>query len=76
MKISESIKETVRTDPEPQRWASLAGALGEAIMQRALAMSADELRSFIADTEAGKRIADTGDMEFASAACIVRMALL
>ncbi len=76
MKISQSIKEAVRTDPDPQQWTSLATALGEGIVQRALAMSPDELRLFIADTEAGKRIAGAGENEFASAACIVRMALL
>jgi hypothetical protein len=78
MKISESIKEAVATDPDSQRWANLAGALGQAIVQRALAMSHDELRAFIADTEAGRRIADAcaSDKAIASASVIVQMALL
>ncbi|WP_325086034.1 hypothetical protein [Burkholderia contaminans] len=76
MKISESIKASVATDPDPQRWAVLAGALGEAIVQRALAMSPGELRSFIGDTEAGRRMVGASENELASAACIVRMALL
>lgn len=78
MKISESIKEAVANEPPPHDvlWANIAGALGEAIIQRALTMPLDELRAFIADTDAGKRIANTGDNEFASAACIVRNALL
>lgn len=76
MKISESVRKVVAADPVPQRWGDLAGALGEAIIQRALAMSPDELRLFIADTEAGKRIVGVDEKEFASAACIVRIALL
>jgi hypothetical protein len=78
MKILQSIKEAVATEPPPHHdeWANLAGALGEAIMQRALMMPHAELRAFIADTDAGKRIANVGDRAFASAACIVGTALL
>lgn len=78
MKISESIKEAVATEAPPHDvlWAFLAGALGEAILQRALAMPQDELRAFVADTDAGRRIVNAGENEFASAACIVRNVLL
>ena len=77
MKIVDSIKESVESDPNSQ-WALLAGTLGEAIIQRALSMSVDELREFIASTEAGKRIADasTDERLLAIAAGMVGTALL
>ncbi|AVA38311.1 hypothetical protein C3Z06_32415 (plasmid) [Cupriavidus metallidurans] len=59
-----------------EKWAGIASGLAEAIIERALSMPMDELKAFIVDTEAGKRIAHAGDKEIASAACIVRSALL
>lgn len=76
MKIAQSIRSVVEHDPMPDRWAGIASGLAEAIIQRALSMPTDELMAFIADTAAGKRIAEASEKEIASAACIVRMALL
>lgn len=76
MKIAQSIRLVVEHDPLPDQWAGIATALAEAIVQRALSMQTDELMAFVADTEAGKRIAKASEKEIASAACIVRMALL
>ncbi len=76
MKISECISVAVSTDPQPAKWAGIASGLAEAMIERALSMPVDELMAFIADTEAGKRLAHASEKEIASAACIVRTALL
>ena len=76
MKIEQSVRSVVEHDPMADKWVRIASGLAEAIVQRALSMSTDELMAFVADTDAGKRIAQASEKEIASAACIVRMALL
>lgn len=76
-KISQFIKKSNPSDPDAQEWAGYAGALTEAILQRAFEISSDELRAFVSATETGKRFADEGhERALASAAVIAQRALL